>query len=352
MNPVSATLNPAALSQVSGPTPQLGMFQDLLNFSVAQVDSQAELQVDVVPTVEAPVNVPAMPLVTAPVPDAQSEAGVTGLGQPVAIESSAEEAATAEADKAEIVSSAHTPAPVPPPVAPIRAQVSVPVQVPTPQPAPQPRKQVANIETAKPVSDARSKWISIATAAPSMRTDAMPQTSEPVLTPTMDVIGNREGSFDSRFGIAAASQSVADSNVPASYPVADTKQLVMTQDGEWIGALARDIVSNAARDNQLVFTLMPENLGQLDIALTTDNGQVDIRLETSTNAAAQIIAADQARLIEDLRNAGLKLGQFDMSNRQNGNGQPQPQKPDGQRTETSSTSTQPQASSKAYGRFA
>ena len=86
--------------------------------------------------------------------------------------------------------------------------------------------------------------------------------------------------------------------------------------------------------------------------MTTDNGKVDIRLETSTHAAAQAISAEQARLIEDLRHAGLKLGQFDMSSRQNENSQQQAPRPESQHTDNDSTPTQAKASSKAQGRFA
>lgn len=129
--------------------------------------------------------------------------------------------------------------------------------------------------------------------------------------------------------------------------------LHLSPDGEWIGALSREIVGNAAHDNQLQFRLMPELLGQLDVALTTVDGQVDIRFETSTAAAAHILAADQARLIEDLRNAGLKLGQFEMTNSQNGNRQPRRQPAhDGQTAENNSNQPRTPASPKARGRFA
>lgn len=149
----------------------------------------------------------------------------------------------------------------------------------------------------------------------------------------------------------------APSPLPASLrsdpaPLVEYTPLHLSQDGEWIGALSREIVGNAARDNQLQFRLMPELLGQLDVALTTVDGQVDIRLETST-AAAQIIAADQARLIEDLRNAGLKLGQFEMTNSQNGNRQQQRQPAHGGQTaEDNSNQPRTPASPKARGRFA
>ena len=145
----------------------------------------------------------------------------------------------------------------------------------------------------------------------------------------------------------------ASTAIPAAVPNAvDMRQLILNQDREWIGALSRDIASHSSRDNHLQFTLMPESLGQLDVTLTTGKGQVDVRLDASTAAAAQIIVADQARLIEDLRNAGLKLGQFEMTNRQNSNGQQRQPTPDHPNIETTSITTPPVAQSKAFGRFA
>jgi flagellar hook-length control protein FliK len=179
-----------------------------------------------------------------------------------------------------------------------------------------------------------------------------PQMPAPLPSLNLGVVNDPLFSFEVPSGIQATPASVTPIFAPTGIPIAELRQLVIRADGEWVGALARDIVSHATRDNQLAFTLVPEHLGQLDIAVTTDNGKVDIRLETSTQAAAHAIATEQARLIEDLRHAGLKLGQFDMSNRQNGHGQQQGPQPDNQRTEYDSTPAQAKASSKAQGRFA
>jgi flagellar hook-length control protein FliK len=179
-----------------------------------------------------------------------------------------------------------------------------------------------------------------------------PQLPGPLPAHNLGVVDDKLFSLEPQSGLSAAPTSVAPTVPPTDTPIAQLRQLVITADGEWIDALARDIVGHAASDNQLAFTLIPEQLGQLDVAVTTDNGKVDIRLETSTHAAAQAIATEQARLIEDLRHAGLKLGQFDMSNRQNGNGQQQAPRPDSQHTDNNSTPAQASASSKAQGRFA
>lgn len=265
------------------------------------------------------------------------------------------------------------PAPIPAPTVQTAPQTPPPFYVPvtpaTPL-APQARKLPNATEPPKSSDGTRVQWEPIAPqelvtqmdALPDARSDAVttalrnaenkPQLPTPLPSLNLSMADARFFSFEVTSGIQATPASVTPIVAPTGTPIAELKQLIITADGEWVGALARDIVSHATRDNQLAFTLVPEHLGQLDIAVTTDNGKVDIRLETSTQAAAHAIATEQARLIEDLRHAGLKLGQFDMSNRQNGHGQQQGPQPDNQRTEYDSTPAQAKASSKAQGRFA
>jgi hypothetical protein len=252
----------------------------------------------------------------------------------------------------------------------MRPLASAPIEMPAPQIAPHARTLPATAETPKPLREARIQWPSGAAKKPEVRIDEMPderpdvipgplltkenkpQVPAPLLPHNLGVVDDHLFRVEPQSGITTASTSVAATAPPTSTQLAELRLLVITADGEWVGALARDIVSHAARDNQMAFTLIPEHLGQLDVTVTTDNGTVDIRLETSTPAAAQAIATEHARLIEDLRHAGLKLGQFDMSNRQNGNGQQQAPQPDNQRTDNDSTPAQATASSKAQGRFA
>lgn len=267
---------------------------------------------------------------------------------------------------------------VPTPTVHMRPPVSAPAHMPVTPLAPPVRKLPHTAETPKPLdatpAQTLAQWLPSTPQKPVKRTDAIPgvrpdtvpaslltqenkpQLPGPLPAHNLGVVDDPLFSFESQSGIRAAQASVAPTVAPTvpptDTPSAELRQLVITADGEWIGALARDIVGHAASDNQLAFTLIPEHLGQLDVAVTTDNGKVDIRLETSTHAAAQAISAEQARLIEDLRHAGLKLGQFDMSNRQNENGQQQAPRPDSQHTDNDSTPAQAKASSKAEGRFA
>ena len=132
----------------------------------------------------------------------------------------------------------------------------------------------------------------------------------------------------------------------------EPQQLLMTQAGDWIDVLAQEISSNKSSERFLTFTLTPKNLGQLDIAFTIDGGQVHLQLQTTTAAAADIISENKSQLTQSLSESGLKLGQFDMSNRQNsGNRQDSPT-PQRQDEPTTITSTQPLASSDAQARFA
>lgn len=181
--------------------------------------------------------------------------------------------------------------------------------------------------------------------------DMLPEIPEALAALQPDTANNGTSIIDTRSGVApAASAPVAQ--LVSGQPMAEIRQLILKQDGEWIGALARDIVSQASHNNHLQFTLKPENLGLLDVAIISDNGQIDVRLETSTAAAAQVISADQAQLIEDLRGFGLKLGQFEMTNRQNGNDQQRRPVPDHHSNDPASPTAQPKALSRAQGRFA
>ncbi|MCO4091306.1 MAG: hypothetical protein HEQ34_05035 [Sphingorhabdus sp.] len=412
MNPLSAPMPPAAMTVMFGPTPTTGVFEDMLNISATLADATPNVSVDVVTPATTPICAPAITLVLPPLaevqnwaatevlpqptvpeahhrtativlpqptaPDALNRAMTIVLPPPTAPENSIENAGTVAAEKAEASSSPIDPALVPTPTVHMRPPVSAPAHMPVTPLASQVRKLPNTAETPKPL-DATSaqtlaQWLPSTPQGPVKRADAMPtlrpdtllvplltqenkpQLPSPLPAHNLGLVDDQLFSFEPQSGIRAAQASVAPTVAPTApptdTPIAELRQLVITADGEWIGALARDIVGHAASDNQLAFTLIPEHLGQLDVAVTTDNGKVDIRLETSTHAAAQAISAEQARLIEDLRHAGLKLGQFDMSNRQNGNGQQQSPRPDSQHTDNNSTPAQASASSKAHGRFA
>jgi len=80
----------------------------------------------------------------------------------------------------------------------------------------------------------------------------------------------------------------------------------------WLDQLARDIVAVATNDGWLKFSLSPAALGNLDVSISTQADGVNIHLQPSTDAAARIFAAEQPKLTEELRQAGVRLVNSDL----------------------------------------
>jgi flagellar hook-length control protein FliK len=98
-------------------------------------------------------------------------------------------------------------------------------------------------------------------------------------------------------------------------------QLDLANDGQWIDQLARDIVAVAGQDGKLRFGLSPSNLGQLEVSVETQQDGVNIQLQASTEAAARIFLAEQPKLIEELRQSGVRVANGDLLGGQQMQGQ-------------------------------
>lgn len=117
--------------------------------------------------------------------------------------------------------------------------------------------------------------------------------------------------------VSAAAQAI---------PVAP-HQLDLARDMMWLDNLAHEIAASASRDGHISFRLLPESLGQLDVGLTHGADGVHIQLDASTDAAAKIIAVEQPRLIDELRQYGVKVSGSELSSGQQHSspkGQPAP----------------------------
>jgi flagellar hook-length control protein FliK len=90
-------------------------------------------------------------------------------------------------------------------------------------------------------------------------------------------------------------------------PVESAVQLDLARDLAWIANLAQEIVIAAVGTERLTFRLMPQSLGQLDIELVHSPVGLAVEMTATTERAAQIIATEQPRLIEELRQAGVKM---------------------------------------------
>ena len=107
------------------------------------------------------------------------------------------------------------------------------------------------------------------------------------------------------------------------------RQLDLARDSRWLDALARDIVAVADAPDRLSFRLSPPQLGQLDVDLSSSDSGLSVRMNASTDAAAQIVAAAQPRLIDELKSQGVRVAEAQVSTGgggSQGQGQPQQQR--------------------------
>jgi flagellar hook-length control protein FliK len=136
--------------------------------------------------------------------------------------------------------------------------------------------------------------------------------------------------------VAQAEQSVSVFTMPTPSVVSTTAmtapifatpdnfnahQLDLAHDSQWIDQLTRDIVAVAGQDGKLRFGLSPSNLGQLEVSVETRQDGVNIQMQASTEAAARIFAAEQPKLVEELRQSGVRVMNSDLLGGQQMQGQ-------------------------------
>lgn len=97
---------------------------------------------------------------------------------------------------------------------------------------------------------------------------------------------------------------LAEAAKPA--PVAE-RVLDMSSDDQWIAQLAADIAATKSDKGDISFRLMPRHLGRLDVSMLTGDAGVTVRLDTQHEATATIVQAAQPRLVEDLRQQGVRV---------------------------------------------
>ena len=83
--------------------------------------------------------------------------------------------------------------------------------------------------------------------------------------------------------------------------------LDMTSDDLWIEQLARDIAATKSDSADISFRLMPRHLGRLDVAMRMEGEGVSVKLDTQHEATATIVTAAQGKLVEDLRQQGVRV---------------------------------------------
>jgi flagellar hook-length control protein FliK len=122
--------------------------------------------------------------------------------------------------------------------------------------------------------------------------------------------------------------------VMASRPVADQvlqtaeRVLDVARGNAWLDQLASDIVAAKDSDRALSFRLLPAQLGQLDVRIETRDDGMQLNFATQNDEAAQVVAAAQPKLVDELRGQGVRIAGSDVSTASGQNssgGQPQSQ---------------------------
>ena len=83
--------------------------------------------------------------------------------------------------------------------------------------------------------------------------------------------------------------------------------LDLDSDGAWIDQLARDIAATKSDSGDISFRLMPKHLGRLDVAMQLGDEGVALKMDTHHEATATIVTAAQGRLVDELRQQGVRV---------------------------------------------
>lgn len=130
-------------------------------------------------------------------------------------------------------------------------------------------------------------------------------------------------------GIAPVSTSVPTARADATQMVATpapTDQVInhhldLAKDTQWLDSLARDIARAANSESHMRFQLSPEHLGTLKVELLNGSNGTSVKLTTETEAARQILADAQPKLVAEARAQGLRISEAQVNLGSHGGGQ-------------------------------
>ncbi|SEH16374.1 flagellar hook-length control protein FliK [Sphingopyxis sp. YR583] len=104
----------------------------------------------------------------------------------------------------------------------------------------------------------------------------------------------------------AAQGTATLAGVSAPVQIAE-RVLDLDSDGAWIDQLARDIAATKSDSGDISFRLMPKHLGRLDVAMQMGDEGVSLKMDTHHEATATIVTAAQGRLVDELRQQGVRV---------------------------------------------
>lgn len=166
--------------------------------------------------------------------------------------------------------------------------------------------------TAKPAKSAAPASGADKSDAPLLLTAAKSREAAPPAAITVDAALPKAKIVDAgpamtvAFTQPAALAAGAIAEAATAAPVAE-RVLDLASDDAWIEQLARDIAATKSQSGDISFRLMPRHLGRLDVAMRQDEGGVSLKLDTQHEATATVVHAAQGRLVEDLRQQGVRV---------------------------------------------
>ncbi|MGN7932131.1 flagellar hook-length control protein FliK [Sphingopyxis sp. 22461] len=163
---------------------------------------------------------------------------------------------------------------------------------------------------AKPAKPAEAATAPADTSAPALPVAARPRDAAmPILPGAEAPVAKPVEAAPSMTILFAqpAAQSAATLAEAAAPAVIAERVLDMESDGAWIDQLARDIAATKSDSGDISFRLMPKHLGRLDVAMQMGDEGVSLKMDTRHEATATIVTAAQGRLVEELRQQGVRV---------------------------------------------
>lgn len=201
----------------------------------------------------------------------------------------------------------------------------------------------ATTQSRKPVGQSTAPWtptqaeqrsaVDPAMAAPSALLRGMTSAAAPLAMPSLTASTAAPATdLGAAMSVMITTGGANASPVPAA-SAAEAAQAVpehwldMHGDDAWIEQLAKDIAATKSATGDISFRLMPRHLGRLDVSMMQSEQGVSVHMDTQHEQTAAIVTAAQGRLVDELRQQGVRVAGADVTHtpqdmtRQNSNGQ-------------------------------
>ncbi len=207
---------------------------------------------------------------------------------------------------------------------PVAADVSQPeVHDLAPKPAAPPQPKAADAKVAAPEAQvAAAEALAAPVAAKARSAGATAPASIETRSETAGTAPVAATATETRTAVQpvhAAPALVQPLAAPAGVPVqnvaAALSQQVLDMSGgdAWIDQIARDISQTAGKDGTMRFRLAPETLGDLKVEITHSERGAHVRLNVSSEAAQQALAAAEHRLTAEARAQGVRIADTEIN---------------------------------------